>query len=211
MPKRGGVGQRLLEIPKPRLLRLQRKLLDDVVSAIPTHSAAHGFVRGRSLLGHVRPHCGQEVVVTLDLQSWFWHVGFARIYGLFRRGGLSRPVARTLAGLAVTSTALDVLHDRPGTNAGALGLECMRRGGGWDEVGGHGHGVATVLCGSVLQKVTGGAFPAAHPTQERLLERAMERDLGPIALHLCDVIEGRGGRLAKELEMRVAEARRRFG
>ena len=55
-----------------------------------------------------------------------------------------------------------VLHDRPGTNAGALGLECMRRGGGWDEVGGHGHGVATVLCGSVLQKVTGGAYPAAR-------------------------------------------------
>ena len=128
VPKRGGVGQRLLEIPKPRLLRLQRKLLDDVVSAIPTHSAAHGFVRGRSLLGHVRPHCGQEVVVTLDLQSWFWHVGFARIYGLFRRGGLSRPVARTLAGLAVTSTALDVLHDRPGRDPSdpALFLEEAR-------------------------------------------------------------------------------------
>ena len=57
-------------------------------------------------------------------------------------------------------------HDRPGTNAGALGLECMRRGGGWDEVGGHGHGVATVLCGSVLQKVTGGAFGGAPPRDD---------------------------------------------
>ena len=65
--------------------------------------------------------------------------------------------------------------------------------------------------GWARQQGESGAFPAAHPTQERLLERAMERDLGPIALHLCDVIEGRGGRLAKALEMRVAEARRRFG
>ena len=55
-----------------------------------------------------------------------------------------------------------IVHDRDGTNSGALGLECMLSGGEWSEVAAHGHGVVTVLVGAILERITGGCFAAAH-------------------------------------------------
>ena len=40
-----------------------------------------------------------------------------------------------------------VVHDRPGTQAGAMGLEYMLQDGEWREVRAHGHGVVTVFVG----------------------------------------------------------------
>ncbi len=42
-------GARLLEVPKPRLREIQRKILRRILDLVPPHDAAHGFVRGRSL------------------------------------------------------------------------------------------------------------------------------------------------------------------
>ena len=58
-----------------------------------------------------------------------------------------------------------IVHDRDGTNSGALGLECNVKGaagGEWVEVAAHGHSVVTVLCGAVLERITGGRFVAAR-------------------------------------------------
>ena len=57
-----------------------------------------------------------------------------------------------------------VLHDAPGVPDGAAGLEFLsKRGRGrWVEVPKHGHDVATVFVGSVLDRITRGAFPAAR-------------------------------------------------
>jgi len=59
--KRSG-GQRLIEIPKSQLKRIQRLILHDILDRILPHDAAHGFVRNRScansqpsLLGSPRP------------------------------------------------------------------------------------------------------------------------------------------------------------
>ena len=54
-----------------------------------------------------------------------------------------------------------IVHDAPGVRPGALGLECLAPRGEWSEVSAHGHGVVTVLVGAVLDKVTGGLYPAA--------------------------------------------------
>jgi hypothetical protein len=57
-----------------------------------------------------------------------------------------------------------VLHDAVGTNDGAAGLEFLSRGGSgsWVEVPHHGHEIATVFIGSVLDRITGGVYPAAR-------------------------------------------------
>ena len=57
-----------------------------------------------------------------------------------------------------------VMHDAPGVQPGAVGLEFLDGGGAgsWTEVPHHGHAVATVFTGSVLDRVTGGMYPAAR-------------------------------------------------
>jgi hypothetical protein len=112
VPKAGG-GWRLLEAPKPRLKRIQRWLLDQVLAAIPPSDVAHGFVRGRSVRTFVAPHVGREVVVRMDLEDFFASIGRARVVALLRRVGYPRSVAVALAGLCTAPTPERVLADHP--------------------------------------------------------------------------------------------------
>lgn len=50
-----GPGHRLLEIPKPRLKRAQRKVLDEILARVPPHPAAHAYRPGGSVLTKPRP------------------------------------------------------------------------------------------------------------------------------------------------------------
>ena len=60
-----------------------------------------------------------------------------------------------------------IIHDAPGTNPLAMGLEYQAPPATkgeqrvWKEVGWHGHAVATVFCGSVMSYITGGLFQSA--------------------------------------------------
>ena len=49
---------RLIEAPKPQLKELQRQILARILDKIPPHSAAHGFVKGRSVKTFLAPHLG---------------------------------------------------------------------------------------------------------------------------------------------------------
>ncbi|MGZ3456114.1 MAG: reverse transcriptase family protein [Polyangiales bacterium] len=98
VPKRSG-GVRLLEIPKTRLARIQRKILHEILDRVPAHQAAHGFSRGRSIVSCAAPHAGQEVVVRMDLEDFFSSVRSPRLTGLFRSMGYPEEVARTLSSL----------------------------------------------------------------------------------------------------------------
>jgi RNA-directed DNA polymerase len=98
VPKRSG-GARLLEIPKPRLRAIQRRLLCEILDRIPAHDAAHGFRAGRSALTHAAAHVGKHVVLRLDLEDFFPTVPYGRIAGVFKAVGYSGDVSRILAGL----------------------------------------------------------------------------------------------------------------
>ena len=116
VPKAGG-GWRLLEAPKPRLKRIQRWLLDEVLSEIPVSDVAHGFVPGRSVRTFVAPHVGRNVVVRMDLEDFFTSVSRARVVALFRRVGYPRRVAAILAGLCTAPTPEHVLAEHPRATA----------------------------------------------------------------------------------------------
>jgi len=106
-------GWRLLEAPKPRLKRIQRWLLDNVLSAIPPSDVAHGFVAGRGVRTFVAPHVGRAVLVRIDLADFFASVSRARVAALFRRVGYPRRVAAALAGLCTAPTPERVLAEHP--------------------------------------------------------------------------------------------------
>jgi RNA-directed DNA polymerase len=112
IPKRTG-GYRLLEAPKPRLARIQRRILDGILQSIPVHECAHGFVVGRNTLSHVEPHTGKATVLRLDLADFFPSISRARVDAIFRHAGYPVAVARLLACLCTTSTPSGILAGCP--------------------------------------------------------------------------------------------------
>ena len=104
---------RLIEAPKPRLRALQRLVLADMLGAIPTHPAAHGFVPARSPHTFAAPHAGAPMVIRLDVTSFFASVTAARVYGLFREAGYPEPVAHTLTALCTTRAPAAILRTAP--------------------------------------------------------------------------------------------------
>lgn len=115
IPKRSG-GARLLEAPKQNLKHIQRELLRDIVSKIPAHDAAHGFVVDRSIQTFAAPHTGRDWVLRIDLADFFSSVSADRVFGIFHSAGYRREVARLLSGLVTNATPRMVLasreHDR---------------------------------------------------------------------------------------------------
>lgn len=124
LPKQRG-GWRLLEIPEPYLMALQRRLLDDLLDRIPPHEAALGHTRERSVLDHARAHVGQAVVLKFDLRDFFSAVRASRVHALFATVGYPQEVARELTALCTTATPEPVL--RRMHEAGQLAWEQLQR------------------------------------------------------------------------------------
>ena len=115
LKKRSG-GFRLIEEPKPRLKSIQRQILSEILNRIPSHEAAHGFQKGRSVLSYVAPHVGRHTVLHLDLRHFFPSISRARITSLFRWVGYPEAVANLLAGLCTNAV--------PGGLIGELPIPC---------------------------------------------------------------------------------------
>jgi retron-type reverse transcriptase len=96
IPKKSG-GTRQISAPMPRLKRAQYWILDNILTKVPVHQAAHGFVPGRSILTNAAPHTGREVVVNLDLKDFFPTLSWRRVRGKFQGLGYSGAVATVLA------------------------------------------------------------------------------------------------------------------
>jgi hypothetical protein len=74
---------RLIEIPKPRIKAIQRKILRQILNRLPPHPTAHGFCRGRSSRSYVEAHLGRPVLLRMDLKDFFHSVPVARVGALF--------------------------------------------------------------------------------------------------------------------------------
>jgi RNA-directed DNA polymerase len=107
LAKRSG-RVRLIEAPKPRLKELQRQILSLILGQIPSHSAVHGFVKGRSIKTFAVPHVGQRVVLRMDLRDFFPSISGARIQTLFRTVGYPESVADLLGGVCTNAAPRDV-------------------------------------------------------------------------------------------------------
>ncbi len=110
LPKKTG-GERIISAPMPRLKRAQYWVLDNLLARAPVHPAAHGFLRGRSIVSNAAPHVGQAVVINLDLKDFFPSIGMPRIRGVFTQLGYSKQVATTLALLCTEAATEEVSVD----------------------------------------------------------------------------------------------------
>ena len=110
---RGERLPRMLEAPKDRLKRVQRKILEEVLTPIPAHDAAHGFVPSRSVLTHAKLHAGHELVIRFDLEAFFTNVATSRALHVFLAAGYPEQVSAALLGLCTTRTPERVLREAP--------------------------------------------------------------------------------------------------
>lgn len=113
IPKR--YGMRLMEVPKPRLRDLQRRILRGILDCVPVHFAAHGFCRGRSCLTFAEPHVGREVVLRMDLCDFFPSIPASRIHALFGMLGYPAGVARLLTALCTNVVPMAVANEGAGS------------------------------------------------------------------------------------------------
>jgi len=102
---------RLIEAPKARMKDLQRQILLWILSEVPSHPAAHGFVRGRSIRTFAAPHIGKRVVLRMDLRDFFPTFGGVRIQNVFRAFGYPERVADLLGGVCANATPLNVWEE----------------------------------------------------------------------------------------------------
>ena len=112
VPKSRGRA-RLLEIPTPLLMRVQRQLLADLLNHVPPHPAVHGFRPRHSAITNAAAHCGRAVVIRFDLTDFFPSIPAGRVFRLFLTLGYSEPVARLLGGLCTTRLPDAVWRARP--------------------------------------------------------------------------------------------------
>ena len=110
--KRSG-GVRLIESPKSELKELQRWIVSAILNRIPVHPAAHGFVKGRSIVTFAAPHAGKNILLRLDLQNFFPAFPAARVHALFRTLGYPEHVADRLGGICTNAVPRDVWNSRP--------------------------------------------------------------------------------------------------
>ena len=100
---------RLIEIPKPRLKEMQRRILSGILDRIPPHPASHGFMKGRSIRSFAAPHTGRRVVLRMDLSDFFPSIAAARVGAFFRTAGYPEPVADLLTGLCTNYAPARIL------------------------------------------------------------------------------------------------------
>jgi RNA-directed DNA polymerase len=110
VPKRSG-GIRTLSSPHRRLAAAQEWILSNILTKLPTESAAHGFVAGHSIVTNAQPHVGQDIVMNLDLEAFFPSITFPRVRSVFHRLGYSPSVATILALLCTECPRRQVTYD----------------------------------------------------------------------------------------------------
>lgn len=68
--KRSG-SIRVLSIPNPKLMVVQRLLLRKILQLLPMHPAAKGFRRRQGIFEHASLHAGKPWVVLMDISDFF--------------------------------------------------------------------------------------------------------------------------------------------
>ena len=100
--KRNGTPRQIWS-PIPRLKFVQRWILENILNNLMTHGAAHGFVRGKSIVTNATVHCNSAVLIKLDVKDFFPSVHWRRVKGVFRHAGYPEQIATLLALLCTES------------------------------------------------------------------------------------------------------------
>ena len=124
--KRNG-SARQIGAPIPRLKFVQRWILDKILNNLTTHGAAHGFVRGKSIVTNAAVHSNSEILIKLDIKEFFPSVNWRRVKGVFRHAGYHEQIA-TLLALLCTEAPRQIVEQNGATFYVALADRALPQG-----------------------------------------------------------------------------------
>lgn len=99
IPKSNG-STREINAPIPKLMWIQRWILDNILYKIPVSQFNTAFTPGASIIKNALPHVGAKVVIKMDIESFFPSISFERVLGIFLEMGYVYSVAVMLAKLS---------------------------------------------------------------------------------------------------------------
>ena len=149
IPKRSG-GQRAIWAPMPKLKKVQRWILREILDRLLVHGAAHGFLTGRSIATNAAQHTDSRLVVKMDIEDFFPSVSWKRVKGVFRKAGYNEQIA-TLLALLCTESPREIVEHNGRTHYVALSERCLPQGAPTSPA------LTNVLCLKLDRRISGTA------------------------------------------------------
>ena len=122
IPKKSG-GKRTIHAPHQSLLYCQQWINNNILSQLPKHGCAVGYVQGLSVRNHASPHLGSKEVLVVDLKDFFPSIKLPRVISLFRILGYTAEVSVVLAKLCCLN---GMLPQGAATSPSLSNLICRR-------------------------------------------------------------------------------------
>jgi retron-type reverse transcriptase len=106
VPKKSG-GTRIISEPVGRI-RAIHELIKQWLNQVALHNAAHGFREGRSVFTNALPHINKDIVVNMDIHSFFNSITHSRVRDLLMdiSSELEEEEAHLLANLVTLNGSL---------------------------------------------------------------------------------------------------------
>jgi retron-type reverse transcriptase len=99
-------GQREITAPRIFLKTVQRYILDCILTPLPVHACAVGFVRGRNLTTGAQVHVGHPFLWNIDLKDFFPSIKQDNVTKAFESMGYPPEAAYFLSGLCCLNGSL---------------------------------------------------------------------------------------------------------
>lgn len=105
LKKKSG-GKREITAPRVFLKTVQRYILDCILTPLPVHPSAVGFVRGRNMKAGAEVHVGNPYLWNIDLKDFFPSIKKPTVTRAFEGMGYPSKAAYFLSGLCCLNEAL---------------------------------------------------------------------------------------------------------
>jgi RNA-directed DNA polymerase len=96
-------GFRTILKPTHCLKCFQRKILKNILEAVPLNPCAHAYRKKHSSVTNAQEHVGRKYLVNIDIKSFFPSIHFTRVQKLFIKIGCSLEVSAALTKLTTYS------------------------------------------------------------------------------------------------------------
>jgi RNA-directed DNA polymerase len=107
-------GHRLISVPEPKLMIVQRWIAAHILSGLPVHRASFAFAPKSSIVGCAAQHRGARWLIKLDISGFFGSISEIQVYRVFRQAGYTPLVSLELARLCTHAPFMSRRYrDRP--------------------------------------------------------------------------------------------------
>ena len=121
IPKRNG-GLRPIAEPLPDLKRVQRWIVNNILSRMAPHPTSTAFHPNCNIINNATPHLCKRMVLSLDVENFFNNITYKKVYEVFMQTGYDKPIVTSLSNLC---TLDDVLPQGAPTSPYLSNLVCL--------------------------------------------------------------------------------------